>query len=71
MAIALNPDMAYAYIYRAQAYEAMGDLGAAIDDYERASEIADKTGDAEIQVIARMRLAQLLERGITSGTESP
>jgi tetratricopeptide (TPR) repeat protein len=70
-AIAINPDMAYAYIHRAQAYETMGDLSAALADYELASEIAEQTGDAEIQVFARMRLAQLLERGLPLGTESP
>lgn len=70
-AIAINPNMAYAYIFRAQAYEAMGDIAAALADYEQASEIADRTGDAEIQVIARMRLAQLLEQGFPSAPENP
>jgi tetratricopeptide (TPR) repeat protein len=70
-AIEINPDLAYAHIYRAQAYETMGNFSAALDDYELASEIAERTGDAEIQVFARMQMAQLLERGITLETESP
>jgi len=70
-AIALNPDLAFAYIYRGQAYELMGNISAASADYERASEIAEQTGDAEIQVIARMHLAQILQQVIPMVTETP
>lgn len=71
MALAINPDMAYAYIYRGQAYEMLGDTSAAIDDYEKASDIAERTENAQIQVIARLRIAQILQQIVPPATETP
>jgi tetratricopeptide (TPR) repeat protein len=70
-AIALNPDRAFAYIYRGQAYEMMGDISTASADYERANEAAERTGNAKMQVIARMHLAQILQQGIPLVTATP
>jgi tetratricopeptide (TPR) repeat protein len=69
--IAIDPDLAYAYLYRGQAYETLGDSTAALADYELASEIAERTGNAEITVIARMRIANILQQAIPLDTETP
>ncbi len=62
-AIALNPDSAVSYMYIAQAYEMLGDIYKAIDYYEIASEAAERTNNATLQVMARMQLATLLQKG--------
>ena len=60
-AIELNPDSPMAFIRKAQAYELLNDPTMAIKYYELASDIAERTGNPQIQVIARMSLGQLLQ----------
>lgn len=60
-AIALNPDSAVSFLRKAQAHEMLGDISSAIEAYEQASEVADRIGDPQLQVMARMNLAQLLQ----------
>jgi tetratricopeptide (TPR) repeat protein len=60
-AIALNSDSAMAFIRKAQAFELMNEPLKAIEYYELASEVAERTGNPQVQVIARMSLGQLLQ----------
>jgi tetratricopeptide (TPR) repeat protein len=71
LAIERNPDMAYAYIYRGQAHETLGDLDRAIADYELANEIAERNNNPEIQVVARLHLAQIMQQVGFPTTETP
>ncbi len=60
-AIALNPDSAIAYLRMAQAYELLGEREQAIAAYQQSAAAAQRTGDPQIEVIAKMGLAQLLQ----------
>ena len=71
MAIMINPDRASAYIFRGQAYEMLGDYSSAIADYEKASEVAEKIGNVQLQAVARMHLAQVLQLGLPPETGTP
>ena len=69
-ALAINPDSAVSYMYIAQAYEMLGDVSNAIDYYQTASDVAERTNNATLQVIARMQLATLLQRGMLPTAET-
>jgi tetratricopeptide (TPR) repeat protein len=71
LVIVLDPDMAYAYIFRGQAYETLGDLDSAMADYELASEVAERTNNPEVQVMARLYLAQILQNVGQPSMETP
>jgi len=71
MALMINPDRASAYIFRGQAYEMLGDNTSAIADFEKASEVAEKIGNLQLQAVARMHLAQVLQQGSLPETETP
>jgi tetratricopeptide (TPR) repeat protein len=60
-ALEINPDLASVHMYMGQAYELLGDYQAAMDSYETASEIAQATGNPQLDVMARMQLANLLQ----------
>jgi len=60
-AIALDPDSAIGFLRAAQAYEALGDIAHALEYYQFASDVAERVGDAQLLVIARMSLGQLLQ----------
>jgi tetratricopeptide (TPR) repeat protein len=68
-AIELNPDSAMAFIREAQAYELLNDITNAIKYYELASDVAERTGNPQIQVIARMNMGQLLQALPALGTQ--
>ncbi len=57
----LNPDSAMGFIRKAQAYELLGEVENAIENYELASDAAERTGNPQLQVIARMSMAQLMQ----------
>ena len=61
-ALARNPDSAITHLYLGQAYELTGDISKAADYYELAGNLAEAEGDAQLQVIARMNLAQVLQQ---------
>jgi tetratricopeptide (TPR) repeat protein len=71
LASSINPDSAISYLYIGQAYEVIGDYSAATEYYEAASEAAERTNDVEVQVIARMNLAQVLQRIAPPATPVP
>jgi tetratricopeptide (TPR) repeat protein len=56
-AIQINPDSALSYLEQGQAYETLGDIQKAIDSYETADEIAQKSGNAQLQAVIRMTLS--------------
>ena len=71
MALLINPDRVSAYIFRGQAYEMLGDNTSAIADFEKASEVAEKIGNVQLQAVARMHLAQALQLGLPPETGTP
>ncbi len=71
IALSINPDSAVSYIYIAQAYEMLGDYTKAIEHYEIASDVAERTNNAPLQVMARMQLATLLQQYSLPTTETP
>jgi tetratricopeptide (TPR) repeat protein len=60
-AIAINPDSAASFLRKAQAYEMLGNPAMAVKYYELASDVAARIGDPQLQVIARMNLAQVMQ----------
>ena len=68
-AIELNTDLASAYLRKAQAFETLGDVTMAIKYYELASDVAERTGNPQLQVIARLSLGQLLQSAHPPTTE--
>lgn len=56
-ALETNPESAFSYLYLAQAYELQGNIPKAIENYEKADEIAQKTGNAQLQAIIRVSLS--------------
>jgi tetratricopeptide (TPR) repeat protein len=60
-AIELNSNLTSAFLRKAQAYEALGDYSMALKYYELASEVAERMGNPQLQVIARMSMGQLLQ----------
>jgi tetratricopeptide (TPR) repeat protein len=56
-ALEINPDSAYSYLYMAQAYELQGEIVKAIESYEQADALAEKSGDAQLQAIIRVSLS--------------
>ncbi len=56
-ALTVNPDSPYSYLYMAQAYELLGEVVKAIESYEQADDLAQESGDAQLQAIIRVSLS--------------
>ncbi len=61
-AIALNSQSAVAHLLLGMANEALENYSQALAAYEQASALADLSGDAEINVMARIRIGEVLLR---------
>ena len=66
-AVALAPESAQAYLIRGGVYEATGQRGEALTDYELSGELAREQGEDALYVLARMRMGMLLQSGVGSG----
>ncbi len=55
--LVLNPESPLGYLQRGHSHEALGEILAAIHDYERAAELAEAANDAQLVVTARALLA--------------
>ncbi len=55
-AIEINPDSAISYLYQGQAYEKLGDIENAIQNYEKADELARQTDNPQLQAFIRINL---------------
>lgn len=60
-AIAEDPQSGWAYYLRANVASAQGDLATALADLERAMELAQAAGDAELEALARAQWSMLLQ----------
>lgn len=69
-ALQINPDSIQAYLYRGQAQESRLEYSSAMEDYEKAFAIADKTGQGALAAMTRMRIAMLTQL-MTSDISSP
>jgi tetratricopeptide (TPR) repeat protein len=56
-AILINPDSAFSYLNMGNAYEMLGDIQNAIASFELADEIAQQSGNAQLQAIIRISLS--------------
>jgi len=56
-AIQINSESALSYLNMGQAYEALGDINNAIESYEKADEIAQRTGNAQLQAMIRVSMS--------------
>jgi Tfp pilus assembly protein PilF len=71
-AIAENPDDAAAYIAAGMAAAGVGDRVSAMSYLQEASDVAERTGNSELQAIARIQLAQLLQSpSFSAGSPTP
>lgn len=61
-AIALNPDSIMGYLQKAQAYDSMNRYPEAIENYEKADQLAQEANNAQLQVIIRVNLSNVLQR---------
>jgi Tfp pilus assembly protein PilF len=62
-ALKLNPQSAQAYLMRGGIYEAQGKRGEALADYEQSSNLASAQKQDALYVMARTRMAMLLQAG--------
>ncbi len=60
-AIEANPDNAVAFMSAGLAAEALGDRMSAVGYLKEAATVAERTDDAELQAIARIQLAQIMQ----------
>ena len=70
-AIEADPNDAAAYMVAGLAAEGLGDRVSAMTYLQEASNVADRTGDAQLQAIARIQMAQLLQSPSFSITPTP
>lgn len=59
-ALDINPDAAIARLRQAQAYELLGEREQAIAAYQQAADAAQREGNAQLEIVAKMSLANLL-----------
>lgn len=73
--IAADPESAMAYYYLASIFEQRGEAAQAIAALQRASELAEASQDAQLQVMARYRIAiltqQLVGQSLVAPTPTP
>ncbi len=62
-ALAIDPDSPEAYLYRGSIYEATEQYSRALEDFERASNLAQERQQDALYVMARTRMAMLMQRG--------
>jgi tetratricopeptide (TPR) repeat protein len=70
-ALAIDPEEPQALLIRGGIHEAQGDYQAAVDDYERSSAYAQERGQDALYVVARMRMAMLMQQGSAGGIPAP
>lgn len=70
-AIKADPDDAVAFMVAGLAAEGLGDRVSAMTYLQEASDVAERTGNAEMQAIARIQMAQLLQSPSFSITPTP
>lgn len=61
-AVALDPTSAYAQLVLGSALEAQGRYQEALSAYQKAADLADAAGSAELVVMARTQMANLMQR---------
>lgn len=61
-AIELDPEAARAYLIRGSIYERMDERAKAIEDFEHSADLAQAAGQDALYVLARMRMAGLLQQ---------
>jgi tetratricopeptide (TPR) repeat protein len=61
-AIQINPESAISYLNMGQAYQALGDINNAIVSYETADEIAQRSGNAQLQAIIRISMSNAYQQ---------
>jgi tetratricopeptide (TPR) repeat protein len=59
--VAINPDLAQAHLVLANAYQALGDVIKALEEFEITGDLAQKAGNDTLYVIARTQQAMLLQ----------
>ncbi|MFP3896841.1 MAG: tetratricopeptide repeat protein [Anaerolineales bacterium] len=65
-AIEIDPEAARAYLVRGSIYESMEERAKAIDDFQRSADLAQSAGQDALYVLAKMRLATLLQQAPSS-----
>ncbi|PKO12533.1 MAG: hypothetical protein CVU39_23435 [Chloroflexi bacterium HGW-Chloroflexi-10] len=59
--LAINPQSPEAYMLIGQSYEQQGDINAALEEYGKASELAEEQQKTELIATVRMRMAMLMQ----------
>jgi tetratricopeptide (TPR) repeat protein len=60
--IAMDPQLAIGYYVRANISTEQGDYGAAVDDLERAEELAKEAGNSQLEATARVQRAMVMQK---------
>jgi tetratricopeptide (TPR) repeat protein len=61
IALQLNPNSAISYLHQGNAYEMLGDIPKAIESLEKADELAQQSGNAQLQAIIRISLSTVYQ----------
>jgi tetratricopeptide (TPR) repeat protein len=67
----INPDAAQAYLAQGMIYEGTKQYADAIDAYNKATEVANKAGEAETAALARTRYAMLMQTMSGQSLDTP
>jgi tetratricopeptide (TPR) repeat protein len=70
-AILEDPDARWAYYVRHSIHLERGDLWSALDDLEKADELAQESGDLQLQAVARMERAMVMQMISASPLPTP
>jgi Tfp pilus assembly protein PilF len=69
-AVQAAPEWPYGYFLRAATAEASGDVHAAVEDYQRSSDLAGEIGEYELAAAARVQLGLLIQYPAQNQTPS-
>lgn len=65
------PDAGQVYYERALINQEVGEYTAAVDDLQKAAELAREAGNAQLEAVARYQLALLMQQGPPQGESTP
>ena len=68
-AISISPESAEPHLVLGSVYDARGEYGPAMDQYQITADLADAAGNDVLHVIAKMRVAMMLQAGPRRQTE--
>jgi tetratricopeptide (TPR) repeat protein len=70
-AVEMNPESGHGYLIRANVAAEQGRFDEALEDLERADQLAREAGDVRLEALARTQRAMMMQRQLYSGASEP